>query len=217
MLIYQGFQEAKGSERNGNEQISPYNGCIPDKHYKELHKLIDKQGNSMNIQLRQATEEQIDTIMDVYIRCKHDLDEKGLLQWNDHYPSREYFEEELGDGNLYVLMVDDELAGSATLNEWQSPEWSDIPWKLGNEWVIHALFLDPLQQGNGLGTVFMKKCEELAGEKGYESIRLDAYSRNTGANALYEKIGYEYRGSVYFTSKPEGHQEYRCYEKEVTL
>jgi GNAT superfamily N-acetyltransferase len=171
----------------------------------------------MNIQLKQAIREQLDTIMDVYVRCKTDLYEKGLLQWNDRYPSREYFEEGVDNGNLYVLMVDGEVAGSATLNEWQSPEWSEIPWKLGNEWVIHALFLDPLQQGKGLGTTFMKDCEELAKEKGYESIRLDAYSRNTGANSLYEKIGYEYRGSVYFTSKPEGHQEYRCYEKAVNL
>ncbi|PFA68290.1 GNAT family N-acetyltransferase [Bacillus sp. AFS015802] len=171
----------------------------------------------MNIQLIKATPDELDTIMDVYIRCKNDLDEKGLLQWNDEYPSREYFDEEMGSGNLYVLMVDGEVAGSATLNEWQSPEWREIPWKLDNEWVIHALFLDPLQQGKGLGTAFMEKCEELAGEKGYGSIRLDAYSRNTGAKALYEKMGYEYRGSVYFTSKPPGHQEYRCYEKTVTL
>ncbi|WP_044339197.1 GNAT family N-acetyltransferase [Rossellomorea aquimaris] len=171
----------------------------------------------MNIQLKQAGSEQLDTIMDVYIRCKKDLDEKGLLQWNDQYPSRDYFKEEMNDGNLYVLMVNDKVAGSVTLNDWQSPEWSEIPWKLANEWVIHALFLDPLQQGNGLGKVFIEKCEELAREKGFESIRLDAYSRNTGANSLYEKMGYEYRGSVYFTSKPVGHQEYRCYEKALTL
>ncbi|CAN7557379.1 hypothetical protein [Rossellomorea sp. LjRoot5] len=59
----------------------------------------------MNIQLRQATKEQIDTIMDVYIRCKHDLDEKDLLQWNDQYPSRDYFEEEMDKGtrNIYAM------------------------------------------------------------------------------------------------------------------
>jgi ribosomal protein S18 acetylase RimI-like enzyme len=176
-----------------------------------------RRGNKMNIQLKQANPDHLDTIMDVYLRCKKDLDEKGLLQWNEVYPSREYFEEEMTDGNLYVLMIDENIAGSATLNEWQSPEWSEIPWKLENEWVIHALFLDPLQQGNGLGKIFMEKCEEFAREKGFESIRLDAYSRNTGANYLYEKMGYEYRGSVYFTSKPEGHREYRCYEKALTL
>ncbi|MFP3361304.1 GNAT family N-acetyltransferase, partial [Planococcus sp. SIMBA_143] len=77
------------------------------------------------------------------------------------------------------------MAGSATLNEWQSPEWSEIDWQLDDEWVIHALFLDPLQQGKGLGKTFMEKCEALAGEKGYRSIRLDAYYRNTGANTLY--------------------------------
>ncbi|WP_201714894.1 GNAT family N-acetyltransferase [Rossellomorea arthrocnemi] len=169
----------------------------------------------MKIQLIKATPDQLGTIMDIYIRCKNNLDEQGLLQWDDQYPSRAYFEDENNNGNLYVLMVDGEVAGSATLNEWQSPEWSEILWKHDDEWVIHALFLDPLQQGRGLGTTFMEKCEELAREKGYRSIRLDAYSRNTGANYLYEKMGYEYRGSVHFTSKPGGHQEYRCYEKAV--
>ncbi|WP_173104721.1 GNAT family N-acetyltransferase [Bacillus sp. KH172YL63] len=169
----------------------------------------------MTIQLVKARKEQMDTIMDVYERCKKQLDEQGLRQWDKAYPSREYFQEELDNGNLYLLTVDGEVAGSATLNDWQAPEWSDIPWKLDHEWVIHALFLDPLQQGKGLGKAFMEKCEELAGEKGYKSIRLDAYARNESANALYKKMGYEYRGSVYFTSKPEGHQEYRCYEKQV--
>ncbi|MCA1064131.1 GNAT family N-acetyltransferase [Rossellomorea sp. AcN35-11] len=171
----------------------------------------------MKIELIKATPDHLDTIMDIYIRCKNDLDEMGLLQWDETYPSRTYFKDEMKEGNLYVLMTDGKVSGSVTLNDWQAPEWFDIPWRLGNEWVIHALFLDPLQQGNGLGKVFMEKCEDLAREKGYGSIRLDAYSKNTGANYLYEKMGYEYRGSVHFTSKPEGHQEYRCYEKALTL
>jgi GNAT superfamily N-acetyltransferase len=165
--------------------------------------------------LKRANHEQLDEITEVYLRSKKELDENGLLQWDDNYPSREYFEEQIGYGDLYCLYSDEELSGAVTLNTWQSPEWGEIPWEYDEELVVHALFLDPLKQGNGLGTRFLEKCEEFAVENGYRSIRLDAYARNEAANYLYEKLGYTYRGSVYFTSKPEGHQEYRCYEKSL--
>jgi GNAT superfamily N-acetyltransferase len=167
------------------------------------------------LELKKASAEQLDEITEVYLRSKKDLDDKGLLQWDDNYPGREYFEEQIVYGDLYCLYSDDGLLGAVTLNTWQSPEWGDIPWEYNGELVVHALFLDPAKQGRGLGTRFLEKCEEFAAEHGYRSIRLDAYARNEGANSLYEKMGYAYRGSVHFLSKPEGHREYRCYEKSL--
>lgn len=168
-----------------------------------------------SFELKRANHEQLNQITEVYLRSKKELDENGLLQWDDNYPGREYFEEQIGYGDLYCLYSDEQLSGAVTLNTWQSPEWGEIPWEYDEELVVHALFLDPLKQGNGLGTRFLEKCEEYAVENGYRSIRLDAYAHNEAANYLYEKLGYTYRGSVYFASKPEGHQEYRCYEKSL--
>jgi GNAT superfamily N-acetyltransferase len=169
-----------------------------------------------SLELIKAKYDQLKEITAVYLRSKKDLDDKGLLQWDENYPNREYFEEQIGYGDLYCLYTDGVLSGAVTLNTWQSPEWGEIPWEYDEELVVHALFLDPSKQGNGLGTRFLQMCEEFAADHGYRSIRLDAYARNEGANHLYEKLGYTYRGSVYFTSKPEGHQEYRCYEKSLS-
>ncbi|MEG9297654.1 GNAT family N-acetyltransferase [Mangrovibacillus sp. Mu-81] len=167
------------------------------------------------LELKKAKKDQLNEIMDVYLRSKKNLDDKGMLQWDEGYPNREYFKEQIGCGDLYCLYTDGEFSGAVTLNTRQSPEWGGIPWEYDGELVVHALFLDPLKQGKGLGTRFLEKCEEYAVDHGYRSIRLDAYARNEGANSLYVKLGYTYRGSVHFTSKPEGHQEYRCYEKAL--
>ncbi|MCA1055981.1 GNAT family N-acetyltransferase [Rossellomorea aquimaris] len=172
--------------------------------------------SATSLQLGKAESEQLDEITAVYLRSKKDLDDNGLLQWDEKYPSRDYFRQQIQYGDLYCLISDGKILGSVTLNTWQSPEWGAIPWQYDEELVVHALFLDPLQQGKGLGTRFLEKCEEHASDSGYRSIRLDAYARNEAANSLYEKMGYMYRGSVHFTSKPEGHQEYRCYEKALT-
>jgi GNAT superfamily N-acetyltransferase len=169
----------------------------------------------MTLELKKASIEQLDEITEVYLRSKKDLDDSGLLQWDDNYPGREYFEEQIEYGDLYCLYSNGGLSGAVTLNTWQSPEWEEIPWEYGGELAVHALFLDPAKQGRGLGSRFLEKCEEFAAGHGYRSIRLDAYARNEGANSLYEKMGYTYRGTVYFSSKPEGHQKYRCYEKAL--
>ena len=63
--------------------------------------------------------------------------------------------------------------------------------------------------------LFRSYCELLAGRQGYDVIRLDAFSENPDALRFYERRGYKFRGRVRFVCKPEGHQEYICYEKQT--
>ncbi|WP_078546870.1 GNAT family N-acetyltransferase [Litchfieldia alkalitelluris] len=116
-------------------------------------------------------------------------------------------------GSIRVLMREDEIIGHVVLNEWESEEWNDISWLGINPIIIHSLMIDPLYQGKGIGKHFVRRCEEIASLKGYNSIRLDAFSGNVGAIQLYENLNYQKRGSVFFATKPKGHQEYICFEK----
>ncbi|WP_409253129.1 hypothetical protein V1502_04135 [Bacillus sp. SCS-153A] len=54
-----------------------------------------------------------------------------------------------------------------------------------------------------------------ARERGYESIRLDAFSGNDRSLKFYERHGYQRLGEVSFLSKPEGHTTYYCYKKKL--
>lgn len=167
------------------------------------------------LELIEATELMIEEVNAIYLKCRDNLFKNGIFQWDDYCPNKEYFQECIKYKVLYVLIMNKEILGHAVLNEWESDEWKAIPWQGNKPIVIHSLMIDPVVQNKGLGTDFIKLCEQFANEKGYNSIRLDAFSGNDKAIHLYEKLGYQKRGSVFFRSKPEGHQEYFCYEKQL--
>lgn len=167
------------------------------------------------VQLTEATTEMLKEINTIYIKCRENLIENGILQWDDQYPNKEYFQECMKEKVLFVLMENSEILGHVVLNEWESDEWEDIPWEGSNPIVIHSLMINPVFQGKGIGSEFVKLCEKFAIDQGYNSIRLDAFSGNDQAIHLYQKLGYQKRGSVFFPFKPEGNQEYICFEKEI--
>lgn len=109
------------------------------------------------------------------------------------------------------------MLGAVTLNREQAKVWQPIPWKEDERkaLVIHGLVIHPRAQGKGHGQRLLELCEHWGKEKGYESIRLDAFSGNERSNRLYLRNGYRKRGSVFFPGKPEGNREYYCYEKSL--
>lgn len=165
------------------------------------------------VQLIEATPEMLEEVNHIYLRCRENLFQNGILQWDDNYPNSEYFQACIEDKVLFVLMRDEEILGHVVLNEWESEEWSMIPWVGKSPIVIHSLMINPSAQGKGVGAEFVTLCEVFAREQGYKSIRLDAFSGNEKALRLYTKLDYQTRGSVFFTFKPEGHREYICFEK----
>lgn len=164
-----------------------------------------------------ASPDDLDAAWAIICECRAALEARGLLQWNAEYPSRAFFRDALAAGNLFVLSDREGICGVAVLDGSQPPEWSAAAWEHrdGPFLVIHAFAVAPAKQGGGYGHSLLTACEEVAGKRGCESIRIDAFSENAGALRFWERHGYCFRGEVRFTSKPAGHQQYHCYEKSL--
>lgn len=149
--------------------------------------------------------------------CRCALEARGLPQWTAEYPSRAFFEEALGAGNLFVLSDEEGISGVAVLDGSEPPGWSAAAWEHRDSpfLVIHAFAVAPGKQGSGYGNSLLAFCEDVARKRGCESIRIDAFSENAGALRFWERHGYRFRGEVRFASKPAGHQRYFCYEKSL--
>ena len=160
-----------------------------------------------------ATPSDVNAIEQLYLACKDDLLHRQIFQWDDTYPNRDYFENCIEDGSIYVMKVSDQLLGIVVLDEWQSSEWDEIEWQGKKPLVIHSLMVHPSQQGKGIGKRILRASERLAKEQGYNSIRLDSFSGNEAACSFYRRQNYFERGSVHFDSKPKGHERYICFEK----
>lgn len=171
----------------------------------------------MDMRAAAADPDDLDAACAVIGECRKALEARGLLQWDAEYPGRGFFQEALTAGNLFVLSDAEGISGVAVLDGFQPPEWSSAAWnhRDGPFLVIHAFAVAPRVQRCGHGKLLLACCEDVARKRGCGSIRIDAFSENSGALRFWEQHGYRFRGEVRFASKPAGHQRYYCYEKSL--
>lgn len=137
--------------------------------------------------------------------------QQGIEQWDEVYPSPSQLTTDIASRQAFGAFDEVRLVGYVVLNEDQSAEYSQVPWAGGGPvLVIHRLCVDPQASGQGVGRSLLAFAEGRAASQGYLSIRLDAFTQNPRALALYERHGYEFRGLVRFRKG-----EFRCYEKPV--
>jgi len=159
-------------------------------------------------------------LLSLYSNCTNSLLQNNILQWgtwSNNYPNESYIKKSILDKELYILLNESHTVGSVILNQQQSSEWSSIEWheNTGQFLVIHAFVIDPIFQGKGFGKKLMEYCLDFASTNGFNSIRLDSFSKNTASCNLYRKSGFIERGSVIFENKPLDNKEYICFEKKL--
>jgi ribosomal protein S18 acetylase RimI-like enzyme len=139
------------------------------------------------------------------------MDEQGIPQWDDIYPSRAILNADIENKQMYLIEVGGRVAGLTVINEDQSPEYAGVAWKYeGRALVVHRLTIHPDFQRRKLASYLMDFAEETAAAQNYDCIRLDAFARNPAAFAMYEKRGYRRAGIVRFRKG-----DFFCYEKKI--
>ena len=76
--------------------------------------------------------------------------------------------------------------------------------KAPGTWYINAIATYAEQQGRGVGSALMAHCETMAKNTGATHLSLIVASENTGAHALYLKLGYQDVSSLPLVTYPEG-------------
>jgi ribosomal protein S18 acetylase RimI-like enzyme len=166
------------------------------------------------IEIKQAENCDVSEVMKVIRACTEAMRLANIFQWDDIYPNETHLDEDAKNGSLYVAWKCGLCIGAVSFNEKQEDAYQQIQW-CGNEpaLVVHRLCVDPAFQGQGIAKQIMSYGEKIAMERGYASIRLDAYSGNPRAVGLYERLGYQKVGSVTF---PRRHLPFFCFEKILT-
>ena len=162
-----------------------------------------------------ALEKDIDEILNLCKDCTQNMMKKNSIdQWDNVYPNREIFLNDISNGSLYLAVSDNQEAIIAciVLNEHQDPKYAEIKWKHNSEKsaVIHRLMVNPNHEGKGIARDLVKYIEKLAKENQYSSIRLDVFTKNLRAVNFYKNLGYEMAGKVVFRKG-----EFFCCEKPI--
>ena len=152
------------------------------------------------------------------------MEAQGIFQWDSIYPSEAVFLDDAEKGQLFAVVdaaakgaaakdaaakdaaarnVTAERTGGAiaavyVVNCECDEQYRNADWKNpeGSFRVIHRLCVHPKYQHRGLGKEILDHIEADLRCQGVQAIRLDVFSRNPYALALYRNQGYTMTGTV---------------------
>jgi len=152
----------------------------------------------MDIQYRRAELTNLDDITSLARQAAARMVSQGIDQWDEIYPIREDFGQDIIRGQLTVGTVGDEIAVIYTVNKEYEPEYESAEWKSPDKsfCILHRLCVNPVFQNQGIARHTIERIEREAAAKGIQAIRLDVFSRNPYALKLYQNCGFESVGTA---------------------
>ncbi|SNY94867.1 GNAT family N-acetyltransferase [Flagellimonas pacifica] len=162
--------------------------------------------------IRLAKISEIKYLLNIAKACALKMEAKGIYQWNEHYPSKNAFLNDLKRDELYVKIHEDKVIGAIVISTKMDEEYIPIQWLTlnGNNAYIHRVCIHPDYQGMGFAQEMMDYAEEFSRTNGFTSVRLDTFSQNERNQRFYEQRGYQRLGNIFFP-KQSAHP-FHCYE-----
>lgn len=163
--------------------------------------------------IEKANSTQLDEILALTRACAAKMINAGIFQWNEHYPSRAAFEEDLNRDELYIITQSGNIVGTIVISDLKDEVYQPVTWLTPADTksiYIHRLAVHPDFQGQGIAQQLMDFAEDFARRNGYVSVRLDTFSQNPRNNRFYQKRGYAKLEEIFFPKQSE--YPFYCYE-----
>ena len=152
----------------------------------------------MTLQYRKATLNDLEEIYSLVSLAIDDLIKKEILQWDELYPTKVDFRDDISCDQLYVGLVDGHIAVVYALNQECEQEYQNGNWKYPDKpyYVVHRLCVHPDFQHKGIAKYTLVHIEAELLKNDIHAIRLDAFSNNPYALKLYDSLHYSRVGYV---------------------
>lgn len=144
------------------------------------------------MKISKANKEEAARIFEFVKAAVKKMDEQGIPQWDEIYPTQDDFESDASKDQLYIVQLDGKSAACFTLNKDCDEEYKNGTWAYtGDDYiVIHRLCVNPEFQNQGLGRKVCLAIEELVKPQGVKAIKLDCFTQNPYSQKMYHKLGY---------------------------
>ena len=116
----------------------------------------------INIEL--ASIDQIDLIMKIIKACTRHMIDNGIFQWNDKYPTKQSFIDDINNNDLFVLKLENKIIGCVCASFDMDEFYKQIVWETSSKKNIylHRLAIHPDYQGQGFAKYVMDYIENYA-------------------------------------------------------
>ena len=156
----------------------------------------------MEIKYRKATMADLPQVMEAVEDARELLKLQGNGQWQDGYPDRSDFENDIKNQRLFVIEDRNdpgEIAGVMALTYFEEDyhhlyegAWlSELPYM-----VMHRVALKKRYRGQGYGKALFQAFVLQAKKEGFRSLRVDTHEGNVIMRHLLEQSGFQFCGRV---------------------
>ena len=162
--------------------------------------------------IRRGVHEDLTPILEITKNCAVKMDAMGIYQWNENYPNRNAFIDDIKNNELLVFTKGALLVGCIALCTKMDDVYKDVKWltKDVKSLYVHRLAVDPQFQKKGIGKKLMDYAEDFAKKNNFISVRLDTFSKNKNNMRFYERRGYKRLEKVFFPE--QSRFPFYCYE-----
>ena len=146
----------------------------------------------MFIEYSMANNNNLNEIVTLITNAVENMQKNNIDQWDLLYPTREDFQADIINQQLYIGKINGMIAVVFALNQNSDEQYQNGKWTFPDKdyYVIHRLCVNPLYQNNGIGRKTMLHIENILRDRDIQAIRLDVFSENPYAIKLYEHMGY---------------------------
>ncbi|MGP1593729.1 MAG: GNAT family N-acetyltransferase [Treponema sp.] len=197
------------------DKISSETGFVVTAHSIELTGLCPAcaaAGCTAKCSIRLAVQEDIDAVFHLVESVKQKMNKEGNRQWDESYPDRKLFADDIAAYSLYVAECSGAVVGIAVLNN-DSSSYGSAVWNTPEPYkVLHRLAIAPRYQRKTIASQLLSYIEAAAKQSGVKAIRSDTFSANKAMQQFFEKQGYVQGSSIYMRNIQ---QPFYCFEKTL--
>lgn len=153
---------------------------------------------------RLSTFDDIPAIITIIDDAKALLKSQNIDQWQNGYPNADQIENDIKNGESYVVVNDDNLVMATSMFTLRKePTYKviiDGNWLVSEEeiyGVIHRMAIKKEFRKLGLATFLFHEFHLQLEEKNIQSLKIDTHEENIGMQSLIKKLGYQYCGIIY--------------------
>jgi ribosomal protein S18 acetylase RimI-like enzyme len=164
----------------------------------------------MNYNFRKARTSEISQIWDILQKAINRRKEDNSNQWQDGYPNIEILQKDIEKEAGFVLAEGEDILGYCAILINDEPQYNNIKgkWLTNGDFVVfHRIAISEKHLRKGLAKMLIQKIEDFALKNKIYSIKADTNYDNIAMIKIFESLGYELCGEVYFRGNPRNAYE----------
>jgi len=175
-----------------------------------------------SIYIKRAQVTDLNEIMNIISQAQAMLKADGSPQWQSGYPDTATLKNDIMAQQCWILVVDGNIAGTATLIVADDPNYRVITegnWENNTDpyATIHRIALNADYTGQHLSKIFVSNLISQAYQSGVHNFRIDTHKLNKRMQALATSTGYVHRGKIYVDEPADNHEDNARLAYELNL